>query len=1014
MQSDEEDFEETLETLTPARETQDPEDRFSLRRTAARVESEKKKEKMDSTRKNLFEKLTPRSEETTGAAAFSSGISSTFENLETVMPKSAMPILGHNYSPREKADRIQELEHEEARAEREFPNPLSEFCGTDDREEELKIDIPFAKGETHEEETHIENCIAVNNLKSKRAAIYGTITKGEKTLMKKIQRSDQNEWPVIQARTRESFAILTRIKENLQLIGFEKTPGEDAKYLNYSSRLKRMIAKVDHIIDTLQENIPGMVETLLEQYVQEEVDFCESLTNQTTRTSRSGYHRDTLFEQDDDKRRKDAEDHKQKMFDLTNKLQIIKKTSAGASNAPVGLTMRPDPNRTQQGANAQAGPHQNAYANAGPQFMGQPPPFRQNQPPPGPPYVPPPQQNFGAQAAAGFQGFQMMPQPNYQGIPKIKVTPFDGSQFEYQRFKLSFHAAYDDRHLPPKHLALLLESSLKGKPLTTISEYMRTCIDELSYDRMWELLEERYGGKNVEDGFTTSMFKNALPIKNGSLKEVERLYDVFNIQYNYYQQNDPLSLDMERSLLFQFGKEKLNTEFSMKFIRFTDKYNCTPNFTALTQFMRTEYLFAQTREREYCGTIASNPGGNIASVKKAFEEFVIDEDARALCSEWNEVATESVDPRDEYVFYAKNVQTGQRYEARGFPRGRSYPDKNYPEQIQKAIGFQGARPVGRARPPPAVSQFKEGQCSCCRQRHLLPDCPKFKNLTVGQQSTIIRRDKLCYHCLESPHFTRECKKNEGKLCGIDGCQLYHHRVLHRDPKSSKFVGYQIDEEMEPATPTQEELKEVETENSYKICQNGAISIQTLICNVLSGKTKRAAQVKTVVLIDSGSSVTCIDEDFALENNFRVLGRRPGMNLHMLERIVQLPGEQLHVEFQLSSVDQSCTKNVSGWTVKNLAEHTSVVDWSEQKKQFNHLKDIEFPKMPEDSTIKIIMGVDNTAFFTPVETIRNPDNETDPTAIRLSLGWTCVGRSSPSPEKDEEEDVFTNVVFKPKN
>jgi hypothetical protein len=39
-------------------------------------------------------------------------------------------------------------------------------------------------------------------------------------------------------------------------------------------------------------------------------------------------------------------------------------------------------------------------------------------------------------------------------------------------------------------------------------------------------------------------------------------------------------------------------------------------------------------------------------------------------------------------------------------------------------------------------------------------------------------------------------------------------------------------------------------------------------------------------------------------------------------------------------------------------------------------------MPKDSTIKIIMGVDNTAFFTPVETIRNPDNETDPTVIRL--------------------------------
>ncbi len=101
-------------------------------------------------------------------------------------------------------------------------------------------------------------------------------------------------------------------------------------------------------------------------------------------------------------------------------------------------------------------------------------------------------------------------------------------------------------------------------------------------------------------------------------------------------------------------------------------------------------------------------------------------------------------------------------------------------------------------------------------------------------------------------------------------------------------------------------------------------------------------------------------------------------------------------------------------MKNLARHTSVVDWSERKKQFPYLKDIEFPKMPTDLTIKIIMGVDNTAFFTPFETIRNPDNETDPTAIKLSLGWTCVGRSSPSPKKDGKEDVFTNVVFKPKN
>jgi biotin operon repressor len=128
---------------------------------------------------------------------------------------------------------------------------------------------------------------------------------------------------------------------------------------------------------------------------------------------------------------------------------------------------------------------------------------------------------------------------------------------------------------------------------------MRTCIDDLSYTGMWELLEERFGGKNIKDAFKVNMFKGALPIKIGSLKEVEQIYDIFSVQHAYYLINDPASLNMERSLLFQFGKEKLNTEFSMKFICFTDKYNCVTNFTAWTQFMKAEFLFAQTREREY-------------------------------------------------------------------------------------------------------------------------------------------------------------------------------------------------------------------------------------------------------------------------------------------------------------------------------------------------------------------------------------------------------------------------------
>ena len=55
MQSDDEDFEETLETLTPDRKIQTPGSRFPLRRTPARIESPTAQRKMD--QQKLFEDL---------------------------------------------------------------------------------------------------------------------------------------------------------------------------------------------------------------------------------------------------------------------------------------------------------------------------------------------------------------------------------------------------------------------------------------------------------------------------------------------------------------------------------------------------------------------------------------------------------------------------------------------------------------------------------------------------------------------------------------------------------------------------------------------------------------------------------------------------------------------------------------------------------------------------------------------------------------------------------------------
>jgi hypothetical protein len=495
-------------------------------------------------------------------------------------------------------------------------------------------------------------------------------------------------------------------------------------------------------------------------FFQEKKNFCESPTDQ----------------EEDNKGRKDAADHEAKQYKLTPR--------PGVSSMPVGLTPRPDPNRTQQGH----------YAEAGSQFMGQH--FKQvPQMFPNPPPMPQNLPTFQQHQAEARHPERLPLTINFSGIPKLKVPIFDGELSEYQKFKLTFNTAYDNgRNLPEQHLVSLLQMSLQGKPLKLVSDLMQMGINDLTYACMWNLLDDRFGDRNTEDEFTVGLFKDTLPNKNGSLTEVERIYEIFLIQHAYYLTNDPASLTMRPSLLFQWGKEKLNDEFFVKFVCFAEKYKLVLNFTALITFMQAEILFAQKEEREQ--TSLSHKS-DITFVKKTFENLNLNDDAMTLskCSDLKvHQNTFSNQDEDNRSFFT-NTRTGQRIPTRGLQNGNQGRTLERPSE--KSLGKR----KGPSRPSPTSSQFKEGHCSCCKKTHLIPECPKFKILSIGQQSTIIRRDKLCYHCLEGPHFTRDCKKKQGRLCGIDGCKLYHHRVLHREPKSSKFVGFQIDDKTEPPKTT---------------------------------------------------------------------------------------------------------------------------------------------------------------------------------------------------------------------
>ena len=121
MQSEDEDFEETLETLSPDRKIQSPGDRFPLRRTPARKDSPTAQRKMD--QQNLFEGLTRRSAEATSdssATGFAFGGMSS-SSYGTAEPTSNLK----NYTSKEKADRLQEMKKQRVRMKNTSATPAA-------------------------------------------------------------------------------------------------------------------------------------------------------------------------------------------------------------------------------------------------------------------------------------------------------------------------------------------------------------------------------------------------------------------------------------------------------------------------------------------------------------------------------------------------------------------------------------------------------------------------------------------------------------------------------------------------------------------------------------------------------------------------------------------------------------------------------------------------------------------------------------------------------------------------
>jgi hypothetical protein len=119
-----------------------------------------------------------------------------------------------------------------------------------------------------------------------------------------------------------------------------------------------------------------------------------------------------------------------------------------------------------------------------------------------------------------------------------------------------------------------------------------------------------------------------------------------------------------------------------------------------------------------------------------------------------------------------------------------------------------------------------GECPVCSCFHSLAECWEFYSISPGHRRRLVIKTRSCFICLREGHDVKSCPV-EDKKCGYEGCQIYHHALLHKKPdwpeivKMSETVVNDLIDKMfcpeKPASPDASDIKiEIKEEPEFDL------------------------------------------------------------------------------------------------------------------------------------------------------------------------------------------------------
>ncbi|XP_062716949.1 uncharacterized protein LOC115265221 [Aedes albopictus] len=295
-----------------------------------------------------------------------------------------------------------------------------------------------------------------------------------------------------------------------------------------------------------------------------------------------------------------------------------------------------------------------------------------------------------------------------------------------------------------------------------------------------------------------------------------------------------------------------------------------------------------------------------------------------------------------------------------------------PKQREKLFTHANESPDATKRgKDTSVEESTSKACSYCgNEGHQILSCSRFKSLDIGARWKAMRQMNLCRLCLV-PHRKWPCRSK--KECGVDGCRIRHHMLLHSNQSYRS----------EPVPPT----KPSETVH-HNYHHTKSYSLFRYLPVTLYGNGK---EVDTYVFLDDGSSSTLLEEAIAVQ--LGIDGESDNLWLGWTGKIGRHEKSSKRVSVKISGSGKKETFHLNNVrTVRELGLPSQTLNYPELSKAYAHLQGLPVNSY-KDAKPGMIIGIEHVHLLTSLK-IRE-GCKSDPVATKTRLGWCIFGRNSGS-------------------